>query len=67
VLTGERGPRLAPFTLEPETALASLDRLDGIDATWVLPGHGPAWNGGLAEVLRRIRASAAETTQPPAA
>jgi glyoxylase-like metal-dependent hydrolase (beta-lactamase superfamily II) len=67
VLTGERGPRLAPFTLEPETALASLDRLDGIDATWVLPGHGPAWNGGLAEVLRRIRASAAETKQPPAA
>jgi glyoxylase-like metal-dependent hydrolase (beta-lactamase superfamily II) len=30
VLTGETGPRLAPFTLEPAQALASLDRLAGI-------------------------------------
>ena len=58
VLTGVLGPRLAPFTLEPEQALASLARLDRLDATWVLPGHGEAWNGGLAEALRQIRASA---------
>ena len=58
VLTGELGPRLAPFTLQPEQALASLARLDGLDATWVLPGHGEAWNGGLAEALRQIRANA---------
>jgi len=55
VLTGELGPRLAPFTLEPARALASLTRLDGIEATWVLPGHGEAWNSGLAEALRQIR------------
>jgi glyoxylase-like metal-dependent hydrolase (beta-lactamase superfamily II) len=59
VLTGDVGPRLAPFTLDKDQALASLARLDGIDATWALPGHGEAWNGGLREALREIRASAA--------
>jgi glyoxylase-like metal-dependent hydrolase (beta-lactamase superfamily II) len=58
VLTGQLGPRLAPFTLDPDQALASLARLDGIDATWVLPGHGDPWNGGLVEALRQIRATA---------
>ena len=59
VLTGVTGPKPAPFTLQPEQAVASLDRLDGIDTTWVLPGHGPAWNGGSAEAFRLIRAAAA--------
>ena len=59
VLTGEVGPRLAPFTLEKDQALASLAKLGGIDATWALPGHGEVWNGGLQEALRQIRASAA--------
>ena len=59
VLTGEVGPRLAPFTLEKDQALASLAKLDGIDATWALPGHGEAWSGGLQEALRQIRAAAA--------
>jgi glyoxylase-like metal-dependent hydrolase (beta-lactamase superfamily II) len=58
VLTGEMGPRPAPFTLDVAAARASLARLDGIEATWVLPGHGDPWNGGLAEALRRIRAVA---------
>jgi glyoxylase-like metal-dependent hydrolase (beta-lactamase superfamily II) len=55
-----RGPRLAPFTLDRDRALASLVRLDDVAATWVLPGHGPAWNDGLAEALRRIRSSAGQ-------
>ena len=58
VLTGVTGPKPAPFTLEPEQAVASLDRLDGVDATWVLPGHGPAWDGGAPEALRLIREAA---------
>ena len=58
VLTGETGPRPAPFTLDPAQARASLAKLDAIDATWVLPGHGDPWNGGLAEALRLIRAAA---------
>lgn len=60
VLTGATGPKPAPFTLEPAQAAASLDRVDQVDATWVLPGHGPAWDGGVAEAVRRIRAAAAE-------
>jgi len=63
VLTGAVGPRPAPFTLDPAQATASLARLDGIDATWALPGHGDAWNGGLAEALQLIRAAAASS--PP--
>ena len=59
VLTGATGPKPAPFTLEPRQALASLGRLDGIDATWVLPGHGPAWDGGVAEAVRLIQHAAA--------
>ena len=55
VLTGDIGPRLAPFTLDRAQAAASLAALDGVDATWVLPGHGDPWSGGLAEALREIR------------
>lgn len=56
VLTGAEGPQPGPFTLDPDGARASLDRLDGLQAGWVLPGHGQPWSGGLAEALRRIRA-----------
>jgi glyoxylase-like metal-dependent hydrolase (beta-lactamase superfamily II) len=59
VLTGERGPRPAPFTLDPDTALASLAKLEAIPATWVLPGHGPPWRGGVAEAVRQVRQAAA--------
>jgi glyoxylase-like metal-dependent hydrolase (beta-lactamase superfamily II) len=58
VLTGEVGPRPAPFTLQPTQARSSLGKLDSIDAAWVLPGHGEPWSNGLAEALRQIRAAA---------
>lgn len=58
VLTGARGPRPAPFTLEPDVAVASLAKLDAVKATWVLPGHGAPWSGGVAEALRRYAESA---------
>ena len=61
VLTGVTGPKPAPFTLEPKQAVASLDRIDGVDATWLLPGHGPAWDGGVPEAVRLIREAAAES------
>ena len=66
VLTGETGPRLAPFTLDPAAALASLTALDGIEAAWVLPGHGDAWTGGAGEALRQIREAAAKGPLPAA-
>lgn len=58
VLTGVTGPKSAPFTLEPAEALQSLDRLERVDATWVLPGHGPAWDGGASEAVRLVREAA---------
>lgn len=62
VLTGRRGPQLAPFTLDREQALASMARLDGLAARWVLPGHGDPWDGGLAAALRELRTSQSEAT-----
>jgi glyoxylase-like metal-dependent hydrolase (beta-lactamase superfamily II) len=58
VLTGAVGPQPAPFTLDPEQAQASLELLEGLGATWVLPGHGPPWDGGIAEAVRLIREAA---------
>jgi glyoxylase-like metal-dependent hydrolase (beta-lactamase superfamily II) len=58
VLTGRLGPQPAPFTDDPEQAMASLSRLEGLSATWVLPGHGPPWNGGIDEAVREVRAAA---------
>lgn len=58
VTTGVDLPRIAPFSADPAEALASLTRLDGLEAAYVLPGHGQAWTGGLAEALRQVRAAA---------
>jgi len=58
VLTGQRGPQPAPFTDEPEQALRSLDRIEAVPATWVLPGHGTPWSGGVAAAVRDVRAAA---------
>ncbi|GLY29032.1 MBL fold metallo-hydrolase [Kineosporia sp. NBRC 101731] len=60
VLTGRPGPAPAPFTDDVPEALASLDRLAGIQARWVLPGHGTPWDGGVEEAVSRVRAVAAE-------
>jgi glyoxylase-like metal-dependent hydrolase (beta-lactamase superfamily II) len=59
VLTGQSGPGPAPFTLDPEAALASLAKLEAVSAAWVLPGHGAPWRGGVAEAIRQVRAAAA--------
>lgn len=58
VLTGVEGPKPAPFTLDPHQAIESLDRIEAVDATWVLPGHGPAYDGGVPEAVRLIREAA---------
>jgi glyoxylase-like metal-dependent hydrolase (beta-lactamase superfamily II) len=57
VTNGSTGPMIAPYTADPAAAVAALDRLDGIEAGWVLPGHGQPWTGGVAEAVRRIRAA----------
>jgi len=62
VLTGEPGPRPAPFTLEPTQANASFEHVAEIEARWVLPGHGPAWNSGTAQAVSRYRSTTPETS-----
>lgn len=62
VTTGIDGPQIAPFTADPAEALASLARLDGVDARLVLPGHGQAWTRGVAAALAEVRAAAAAQT-----
>lgn len=60
VLTGVEGPAPAPFTDDPAEALEVLDHIAGLKATWVLPGHGAPWSGGVDEAVRRVRAAAAK-------
>jgi len=57
VLTGEIGAAAAPFTDDPEQARASLTRLDGLEAAWILPGHGAPYSGGVASLLRELRSA----------
>lgn len=57
VLTGRTGAQPAPFTDEPGKALASLDRLAEVSASWVLPGHGTPWRGSPAAVAAAVRAA----------
>lgn len=58
VLTGSTGPQPAPFTDDPEEALASLERLAALDAEWVLPGHGAPYHGSPADAAAAVRAAA---------
>lgn len=58
VLTGRMGAAPAPFTDDPAEAMASLDRIAGLDAEWVLPGHGPAFHGSPAAAADAVRAAA---------
>jgi glyoxylase-like metal-dependent hydrolase (beta-lactamase superfamily II) len=57
VLTGRSGAQPAPFTDEPDAALASLDRLAGLPDSWVLPGHGAPWRGAPADLVAEVRAA----------
>ncbi|AMB58871.1 MBL fold metallo-hydrolase [Microterricola viridarii] len=56
VLTGVTGPQPAPFTDDPGEALRSLDALAELPAHRVVPGHGPAWSGSMADAVAQIRA-----------
>ncbi|WP_127572284.1 MBL fold metallo-hydrolase [Georgenia faecalis] len=58
VLTGRPGLQAAPFTDDPARALESLGRLAGLEAAWLLPGHGTPWRGDLGTVEERVRRAA---------
>ena len=59
VLTGRRGPQPAPFTDDPQQALASLARIEAVEATWLLPGHGTPWSDGIPAAIQTIKTAAA--------
>jgi glyoxylase-like metal-dependent hydrolase (beta-lactamase superfamily II) len=54
-VTGKRGLGLHRLNDDRELALASLDRLDAVDAEVVLPAHGEPWTGGLSRALAIAR------------
>jgi len=60
VLTGRAGPGPAPFTDQPAQAASSLANLDGLEAHWLLPGHGAPWAHGLSEAIHRYRSELQE-------
>jgi len=55
VTTGATGPRLSPFNADRAQALASLQRLWGLDAELVLPGHGDPWALGIDSAIAQAR------------
>ena len=67
VLTGETGPRLAPFTLDPATALASLDRARRHRGRLGAARPRRRLDRRRREALRQIREAAAKGPLPPAA
>jgi glyoxylase-like metal-dependent hydrolase (beta-lactamase superfamily II) len=59
VLTGRRGPQISPaaFNQSSQQALASLDRLEGVNSNTMLFGHGDPWTQGTAAAVAAARAA----------
>jgi glyoxylase-like metal-dependent hydrolase (beta-lactamase superfamily II) len=58
--TARRGPRLvaSAATADSAQAAASLDRIVGLEASVMLPGHGDPWNNGVAAAVGEARSNA---------
>ncbi len=56
-LTGRDGPQLMPgaFSVSSEQMMASLARLEPLEAGVLLVGHGDPWTGGVAAAVARAR------------
>jgi glyoxylase-like metal-dependent hydrolase (beta-lactamase superfamily II) len=57
VTTGKHGPRVAPFTADARRAVESLRRIEDLQASILLPGHGEPFKGLPAEAARLVRES----------
>jgi glyoxylase-like metal-dependent hydrolase (beta-lactamase superfamily II) len=55
VVNGRVGPHIGAFTADRPQALASLARLEYLDAQHVLPGHGRIWSDGVGEAVAQAR------------
>jgi len=65
VVSGEAGPQIAPFGSDWPGALESLKRIEGIDASLVLPGHGQPWTQGVGAAVEAIRRREERRAKPP--
>lgn len=54
--SGDRGLSLHRFNEDREQAIASLGRLDDLEAEVIVFGHGDPWRGGVARALEIARA-----------
>ena len=63
LVSGETGPRLPPSFAndDHDLALASLDKLEPVNARWILPGHGLPWHGSPQQAVKLAREIAAQT------
>jgi glyoxylase-like metal-dependent hydrolase (beta-lactamase superfamily II) len=61
---GEPGPQLLPRFLneDHDRALASLEKIEPVNARWVLPGHGLPWEGSPQQAVKLARQIAARTS-----
>ena len=59
-LTDRTGPQLLPaaFNVSTPQALASLARIEQVEAGLLLPGHGEPWSEGVAAAVERAREGA---------
>ena len=55
LVRGGFGPQLLPDKFHHDVAMvrASLDRLSGLEAELLLPGHGPPWRGPIEDAVER--------------
>ncbi|MGA7229286.1 MAG: MBL fold metallo-hydrolase [Acidimicrobiia bacterium] len=65
VTSGRTGPQIAPFAADPGEALASLHNIEGVEANWLLPGHGAPWTGGVGPAVAAARATGVEHLARP--
>jgi glyoxylase-like metal-dependent hydrolase (beta-lactamase superfamily II) len=61
---GEPGPQLLPRFLneDHDQALASLEKIEPVQARWILPGHGLPWEGSPQQAVKLARQIAARTS-----
>ena len=58
-ITGEKGPQLVPFNEDASRARESLSRLEPLEASKVVVGHGSPFEGTPAEAVEAARAVSA--------
>jgi glyoxylase-like metal-dependent hydrolase (beta-lactamase superfamily II) len=56
-LTGRPGPQVMPaaFAVSVADEFAALERIEGLEAAVVLPGHGDPWTEGVPAIVARAR------------